>query len=110
MESLHSEPDDLNSGVGSPAYAVSSPVLEQKVKRKRSRPRLDKPPHKQVPYQLVTDFMPRELLNGCSIPKPRSDLFKKKDEIVERVKAYSKEAGFSIKVTQVEKSVKDSLC
>lgn len=57
-----------------------------------------------MPYNPVPEFMPRETINGQSIPKPRSDLFKKKDEIVERVKAYSREAGFSIRIAQVDKN------
>lgn len=97
MESLKSEPDDLTI-----ADTVNTPqIQETKKKRKRSKPKSERIV-KQVPYNPVPEFMPRETINDQSIPKPRSELFKKKDEIVERVKSYSREAGFSIRLAQVD--------
>ena len=78
---MHSEPDDLTVSNEKPSSDKLN--LEAKKKRKRSKPRQEKLARQQPPYNLVPEFMPRETINGQSIPKPRSDLFKKKDEIVD---------------------------
>ena len=40
--------------------------------------------------------MPPDVINNIQLPKPRSETFRSYTEVINRIRAYSKEAGFYI--------------